>query len=568
MHRSGWPVFGVLTLFAAIPARPQARALERADLEAWLDGGLPGAMRAGGIAGGVVVVVKDGSVLLAKGYGVADVATGRTVDPDRTLFRPGSISKLFTAVAVMQLVQSGRLDLDRDVNRDLDFPIPPRFGRPVTLRDLLRHTAGFDETIRDLVFFDSTRIEPLARYVRRHLPARVYPPGMVPAYSNYGMSLAGYLVQRASGEEFEGYVERRVFAPLGMRGASFRQPLPGSLRPLLSTGYRTAREPIPFEIFGPRPAGGMSVTGADMARFMIAALDPDSGSRILSPASWATMEAHPSTALARVNGVALGFLEYDRGGRRIIGHDGGAPAFRSNLRLLVRERVGLFVSFNSIGEQGAVFPLRESLIDGFLDRYFPDSSAAGPTVPTARRDAELAAGWYQASGQSRSTFMSLFSADQTEVVANEDGTIGLSTLVDPSGRPKRWREVGPWLWQEVDGLDRLEMGLERNRVAMIRRSGDQAGALLPVPFWRRSSWNVPLVGITIITLVAAFAGGPIHRRIRRHYGWGPVPRAIRVVPPATSIVLGLDLMFASGWVAILVALANGRVDWFGRQLDP
>src|SRR5262249_55607644 len=186
------------------------------------------------------------------GYGLADVATARVVDPDRTLFRPGSISKLFTTVAVMQLVQSGRLELDRDVNGYLDFPIPPAFGQQVTVRDLLRHTAGFDETIRGLVFFDSTRIEPLVDYVRANLPAREYPPGVIPAYSNYGMSLAGYLVQRISGLRFEDYVAERVFAPLGMSRATFRQPVPDSLRPFLSTGYRRAGDRVPFEIFGPR----------------------------------------------------------------------------------------------------------------------------------------------------------------------------------------------------------------------------------------------------------------------------------------------------------------------------
>jgi CubicO group peptidase (beta-lactamase class C family) len=251
MNLSRWPLIGVAAVIATNPAAAQSHLLERTDLEPWLDGALPGAMRAGGIAGGVVVVVKEGSVLLAKGYGLADVATRRLVDPDRTLFRPGSISKLFTTVAVMQLVQSGRVALDRDVNEYLDFSIPPAFRRPVTVRDLLRHTAGFDETIRGLVFFDSTRIEPLADYVRANLPARVYPPGEVPAYSNYGMALAGYVVQRVSDQTFEDYVARHVFGPLGMARASFRQPLPDSLRAFLSTGYRKVGDPIPFEIFGP-----------------------------------------------------------------------------------------------------------------------------------------------------------------------------------------------------------------------------------------------------------------------------------------------------------------------------
>ena len=123
-------------------------ALNRADVEAWLDGFMPYALERGDIAGAVVVVVKDGQVLLQKGYGYADVAKRTPVDPETTLFRPGSVSKLFTWTAVMQLVEQGKLDLDADVNEYLDFEIPARDGKPVTLRQIMTHTAGLEETAR------------------------------------------------------------------------------------------------------------------------------------------------------------------------------------------------------------------------------------------------------------------------------------------------------------------------------------------------------------------------------------------------------------------------------------
>src|SRR5690606_10891932 len=144
------------------------------------------------IAGAVVVVVKDGQLLLEKGYGYADVAAKQPVDPARTLFRPGSNSKLFTATAAMQLVERGQLDLDVDISRYLDFTIPAAFGHPITLRHLLTHTAGLQGAVKDLVFHDEARLRPLGAYVRELLPPRIDPPGRVPAYSNYGMGLVGY----------------------------------------------------------------------------------------------------------------------------------------------------------------------------------------------------------------------------------------------------------------------------------------------------------------------------------------------------------------------------------------
>ena len=256
--------------------------LERAELETWLDGFLPYALAAGDIAGGVVVVVKDGAVLLQKGYGFSDVERRRLVAPDSTLFRAGSVSKLFTWTAVMQLAEEGKLDLDSDVNKYLDFVIPPYDGKPITLRNILTHTPGFEESIRYLIGDDSTNVIPLERLMKSTLPKRVFPPGTTPAYSNYAASLAGYIVARVSGQSFDERIEKKIFQPLGMTRSTFRQPLPTELKPLMSQGYALGSgKPKPFEIVQPAPAGSVSATGADMAKFMIAHLNGGAG--ILRP---------------------------------------------------------------------------------------------------------------------------------------------------------------------------------------------------------------------------------------------------------------------------------------------
>src|SRR5688572_4084836 len=173
------------------PAAPQ---LAHEDLEAWLDGFLPYALARGNVAGGIVVVVKDGQVLLQKGFGYANVEKKLPVDPDQTLFRPGSVSKLFTWTAVMQQVERGKLDLDGDVNQYLDFKIPPGpDGEPITMRDLMTHTPGFEEAIKELISEDESRLVPLGDTLKLWVPERIFKAGTTPAYSNYATALAGYI---------------------------------------------------------------------------------------------------------------------------------------------------------------------------------------------------------------------------------------------------------------------------------------------------------------------------------------------------------------------------------------
>ena len=199
---------------AAGPEVASPRTLDRPDLEAWLDGMVPYALKAGDIAGAVVVVVKDGSVLLQKGYGYEDVEKQVPVDPARTLFRPGSVSKLFTWTSIMQLVEAGKLDLDADVNKYLkDFQVASTYPQPVTLRNIMTHTSGFEDGGVGYLFAEKAEdLLPLGEWVAKHEPARVRPPttdwadGTHASYSNWATALAGHIVEIISGQSFDDYV--------------------------------------------------------------------------------------------------------------------------------------------------------------------------------------------------------------------------------------------------------------------------------------------------------------------------------------------------------------------------
>ena len=381
---------------------PQTGAvpLTAADVNAWLDGFMPYALRSGDIAGAVVVVVKDGQVLAERGYGYADLASHRRVNPQTTMFRLGSVSKLFTWTAVMQQVEQGHIDLDADVNRYLDFRIPPRDGKPITMREIMTHTSGFEDHAKNLVTLDAHRTRSLADYVKAWVPNRIYAPGTTPAYSNYATTLAGYIVQRVSGEPFVEYIERHIIIPLGMTHTSFRQPLPPALAPFAATGYRRASlPPEGFEIFQ-GPEGGASSSGADMARFMLAHLDNGAlgDARILKPETAREMHDTPTTIVPPLNRMELGFFETNVNGHEVIAHLGDTQFFHTALHLWLPEHVGLFLSVNSAGKQGAAQQVRTALLDDFADRYFPGTVTDGSMdARTAAEHARMMTGQWQGS---------------------------------------------------------------------------------------------------------------------------------------------------------------------------
>jgi CubicO group peptidase (beta-lactamase class C family) len=471
MKRFASALLAALTMLAA-PVRAastpsqSAPTMTGADLDAFFAGLMPYAIHRGNIAGAVIVVVKGDRIIFSKGYGYADLAKRTPVIPDRTIFRPGSVSKTFTWTAVMQQVQAGKIDLDADVNRYLDFTIPPKYGKPITMRNLMTHTPGFGEVVRDLFVEHPSDLYPLGDYLKAHIPDRIFPPGTVIAYSNYGAALAGYIVQRVSGEPFDQYIARHILQPLHMDDSTFVQPLPTNLAPLMAKGYVTASrgKAEPFELVEGAPAGALSATGTDMAHFMIAYLNGGryDGAAILEPKTIDEMFTLQMAPAPGMNGFGLGFYQENRNGQIIYAHAGDTDVFHSDLHLLPKQHVGIFMSFNSAGDAGAVEDVRTHLFRAFLDRYFPYSPPQEKTVADPQRDAARVAGWYQTSRRADRALLPFYALAQVNVSARGDGTIEVSMLKDLAGAPLRWREVGPLYYRQVDGQAHLKFTADEN----------------------------------------------------------------------------------------------------------
>jgi len=506
------------------PATPAegARPLTPDDVNAWLDGYIPIAIGRGDIPGAVVVVVKDGQVLTERGYGYSNVEKKTKVDPKSTLFRPGSISKLFTWTALMQQVEQGKVDLNADVNKYIDFKIPPYKGQPITVLNLMTHTPGFEEAVKDLITNGPTET-PFDELLKRWVPNRIYAPGTTPAYSNYGASLAGYIVQRTSGEPFDTYLENHIFKPLGMDHSTFRQPLPANLKPLMSEGYRPGNDkPFGFEFVNAAPAGALSATGDDMGKFMIAHLQNGqyNGQSILKPETAQLMHSRANTPFPTGNGMAHGFYETNINGLRAIAHGGDTEAFHSDLHLFLDKGVGIFISFNSPGKEGAAEPLREQFFSQFADRYFPEAPDAVKVDPkNAKEDAQKLVGIYSTTRGAASNFLSALDLlGQAKVGVDKDGNPLIADAKGLGGHPRKWVHIGPMTWRDADGHDILSANVVDGKA--VRWS---YGMLSPIidfdrtPTYRSSAWILPLLYASFAVLLLTGLLWPTRWLVRRKY---------------------------------------------------
>ncbi|WP_282944812.1 serine hydrolase domain-containing protein [Cellulomonas endometrii] len=549
---------------AAPEAGTATPALTRSDVDAWLDGFLPAALERTGIPGATVSVVHDGAVLTARGYGWADTGADGgdpvPVDPERTLFRPGSVSKLVTATAVMQLVESGDVDLDADVAEYLDFDLPRAFDEPITLRHLLTHTAGFEERVGGLIGAEGTPVD-LRAALAEEPPEQVFRPGTVPAYSNYGNSLAGYVVERVSGEPFEQYVRDHVLEPAGMASATFEQPVPEALRDRLAEGYATSSDPSAgFEVVGTPPAGALSASATDMAAFMLAQLgEPVTGEQVLDAGTRALMQrpaldADTLGTLAAGPRMTLGFFQEDRNGHRIVGHGGDTQVFHSHLQLYPDDRTGVFVSVNGSG-RGALdsLELREQLMHGFTDRYFPGSGevataddaadASAVDEATAREHAAQLEGTWTSSRAMRSTFLAVTDLlAPTHVTAQDDGRIVIAPgpLAD---RPVLYEEVEPWVYREVGGQRTIAARVTDGKAEAI--GYDSAFALLPAP--AATDVALPALAVSAVVLLVGVLSWPVGAVVRRVRHRGPADRAGRTERVLTRVASTAAVLALTGW---------------------
>jgi CubicO group peptidase (beta-lactamase class C family) len=550
--------YSAIAAAAPKPLPPKSIA-SREELEAFIDGFIGGRLSQGPTAGAVVAVIKDGGVFFSKGYGYEDVEKRVPVDPAQTLFRPGSVSKLFTWTAIMQLVEQGKINLDTDVNQYLkDLKVPATFAQPITLRNIMTHTTGFEDGAVGYLFAASDKdLIPLREFLAKHMPTRVRPPtqdfsngGVNASYSNYATALAGHIVENISGLSFDEYIEQNIFKPLNMTHSTFREPLSAPLAAHMSGGYEFENGEFTkkgFEfIHSVGPAGALSATAHDMAQFILAHLQGGAvgEARILKPETVALMHSRVMSPDPSLNGHALGFYETWINGRRVIGHGGDTLHFHSALSLLPEANVGLFVSVNTGGEGAR---LSVDLERAFYQHYFPAELPKLKVRQDAQERNKRYAGSYRTLRRSYTAWEKAFALTGDEkVTALPDGSLLAAVLGE---KPVRWIEVGDGVFRAQD---------DDYFIAFKGNNGGSATNLVsyfaPISSARVGTLGSGMLhmivgGICILLFVSIIISAIRKRREDR-----ALPRNIRWARPVLALAGALFILFL---VLVVLTFAGG-----------
>ncbi|HEV7836601.1 MAG TPA: serine hydrolase domain-containing protein [Gemmatimonadaceae bacterium] len=423
-----------------------AGRIDSAELARFVDPLITSQLAKENIPGAVFLLVQDGKVLYQRGYGLANVARAQAVNPETTIWRIGSISKVFTATAVVQLADQGRYRLSDDVNAYLTrFKVPATFPQPVTFEHLLTHTSGFDEIRPGTRAETAAGLLPLGDFLATKL-IRLRPPGRTISYSTYGITLGGYLVEQVSGVNFETYLARNVWGPLGMTRTSIT--VPDSLRADLAQGYEYdagANKLADWEWYHTTPASSINASAADMGRFIIAHLQDGryGRARIMSERAARDMHRQHVTSHPKLPGFAYGFYEAFTNGERLLEHGGNVEGFSAQLTLVPTRGIGFFIA-----SQHEPARLRDVVRSALLDHYFPARKNESPPVPIAgfRERAPHFAGTYELNQFCHSCGPDRREYARIEVKANADGTISIT------GNPDPFVEVEPLYFQRVRGV--------------------------------------------------------------------------------------------------------------------
>ncbi|HAX69038.1 MAG TPA: serine hydrolase domain-containing protein [Anaerolineales bacterium] len=509
------------------------------------------------IAGAAVAVVKDGQLFFAKGYGYADVENNIPVDAATTIFRTGSVGKVLTWTAVMQLVEQGKLDLDADINTYLDFQIPDTYPQPIMLRHLMTHTSGIEDRWLNSVVTDSSELVSEREWLVDNFPGRVRPPGEAAGYSNYNAMLGGYIVARVSGEPYEEYVQKHIFDPLGMTHSTVQPQMPAELLPFVSKSYTFvdgAFQPFPDYLVQPAglPSGFHLTSVTDMARFMIARLeggfygDASSEIRILEEDTARQMLTTLYTPDPRLRGTAYGLFDFSDNGQWVVGHEGYAPVMESELMLLPDEHLGVYVVYNSLeAKDGGLATKHMGFQREFFDHYYP-----APVVETLQPPADFAeraeryVGFYRSANNHATTpekVVGLLGGFALEVTAPGDGTL----LVPMEGLLLRFVEVEPLYFRQVDGSFSLvfredDAGNITHLFTNIQSEND----FVKMDWYETSAFNMVALQICLLLLLSMLPVGLI-RAFRNR-------AASRPTRVADSILFGISLLNALFLVGIAI----------------
>lgn len=492
---------------------------------------------------GMAVWFGQGDFQVAKGYGVANTESGDAVSA-QTPFRIASVSKIFVAIAAMQLVEQGRLDLGRDINHYLtEFKIDDRFAQPISMRHLLTHTAGLEERMWGDLSLRRENWQSLGPHLAMALPRRVHPPGTVVSYSNYGVALAGFVIEQISGQRFADYVQKHILLPTGMHHSGY--DLSADLQAQLATGYRYRGghyQEQPYTWVHRYPSTSMISTAEDMGRLISMLLnDGRAGdTQVLRAESVRTLMQQHYTQDPQLPGMTLGFMQWRYNGQQMIWHDGEHVGFSAQLVIIPEHKAGYFIVSNAQDSE-----LSSALRYGYIEQFFHVDAEPVLRERTSLEDLSAYAGNYLNNRLNRSSVEKLSALFE----------LGETVKVDADGYliwwNKRFIPLGEHRFQQQDGSRILafETDAHGNVAGM---SIDWGGA--PRVLERRSGLRHPLVQLGM--LLAMFLSAVL---VASHglYGWKRSTRTglVQARTLLLSVTIG-NLLLLAFVIGLITLFAN------------
>jgi len=542
---------------------PEHRVLTGSEVIEFLDTTVPQMLEEFHVPGVTISVVQNGEILAARAYGYSDFEAQQEAVAESSVFRIGSISKLFTWTALMQLVEQGEVELDADVNIYLtDFQVPDAFEQPVTIRHLLTHTGAFEDGGLGWLFTDSAeKIVPLEEFLQAHVPVRYAPPGLYSTYSNWGTALAGRIVEIVSGMEFDDYVEQNIFEPLGMTRSTFREPVPADLEADRAVGHKFDGERVVTGyqqyLHSTGPTGAMRSTAIDMAKFMIAHMNGGrvGDASVLRPETVAEMHRTQFSPHPAMRGMGFGFMLSDINGHKISGHSGSTRYFHADLMLVQDANVGFFASFNGEPGRAAIIQLSSA----FMNRFFPPAGATIETTAFEATEDELSSmeGLYKPLLRSHSTWNTAMFLIMNDISVSRDTDGNL--VVSSFGPPSTYKPVAPFVIEEIGGDSRRAFRIDSSgNVTHMFDSSFSAVALEKISsvesggFFKRLGIFASLIALT--TLIAPL-------RVWRSGGGGQRSSILLMVASAILIPTGfwlfLNTYLGAGHDVLIVSVPLG-----------
>lgn len=488
----------ILTFFTIIPlaskprcngpedSLPLKKEMSRENLLNFFDKKIPELRKKHGVAGLTIIAVRPDQVLYKKGFGYSNIEKETNVHPDQDLFRVGSISKLFVWISLMQLEQQGRLNLNDPVEKYIDFRFPETFEKKIRIIDLMNHTPGFEDRLPGLFVPTPEDQLPLHDVLSNHVPERIFPPGEIVAYSNYGAILASYVVERISGLSFEEYVQKNIFHPLKMQSSTFAQDSQHPLHSSIAGGYAGVEGQwtlMPFEVVQGTGAGGMSATASDMGHFLQSILKE--GKPILNQTTFCKMRETSFHYNEKLNGFAHGWIEMGHPGLSVFGHGGDTAFFHSLLLVFPGKDIGIFISTNS--STGALFNI--DLITQMEDEFIQFSHQLDQK---AKEDLKQYEGSYLSLRAGVNDYTSLASLLMiVPVQADSDGLIISNPL---TGEEKKYFPEGDGIFISEDGRDRFGFFIKDSTINVVWN-------FFPVITFRKADWYMnPALHLSLLSL--------------------------------------------------------------------